>query len=98
MENWISGPREPRCRCVIADGVYNDDCPIHGGYRCEDCGLMGLDENEVIFYEEYPYCKDCALIMKKKENLIFCDFCGNLFKRDDLFTEDNKIYSCKNCT
>jgi len=84
-EDRYRGERVASHRNRHAEEVDDED-----GYRCDSCGQY-VDENDVHFYGNYPYCPDCFY-----ESYFYCDACGEAHSRGYGYRVDDYMY-CEEC-
>jgi len=61
-----------------------------GDFVCDECGGP-VDEDDVHFYDNRPYCPDCFY-----ESFFYCDACGEVHSRDYGYRVDDYMY-CEEC-
>ncbi len=55
--------------------------------RCSDCGEE-LNEDDVIYVNGYPYCRDCVS---------YCECCSSYHRETEFYIESENIYVCASC-
>lgn len=55
--------------------------------RCSDCGDE-LDEDEAIYVDGEPYCRDCVS---------YCECCESYHREEEFYIESENSYVCENC-
>lgn len=78
--------------CVSCGNYHGEeesiDCCNNGKYICECCGNR-IDEDDVRWVGDYPYCDDCAS---------YCDECGEYEINDRIqYVESTDRYVCDYC-
>ena len=66
-------------------------CESRSGYACSSCG-EGLEEGEVWWGDETPYCRDCY-----DEHYAYCPCCGNYYSNEDVREGDDGEWYCESC-
>lgn len=54
---------------------------------CVDCGCA-LDEDDIIWINDEPYCRDCVS---------YCECCEEYHRQEEYYIEGRNIYVCESC-
>ena len=73
------------CRHSVAENI--NCCAEDGYYTCEDCGCR-LSEDDVIWVDDYAYCRDCVS---------YCDDCDSYHREESTWLGDYDRNVCPRC-
>lgn len=84
----ISIGEEPICiECGERHKVEDNISCCHSGYVCADCGCRIYDEDDVIYVDDEPYCRECV---------DYCECCGEYHRQESTYI-NGYGYVCEDC-
>ena len=87
-DNYITVGHDPICiYCGCEHDCEENISCCQGNLRCSDCGEY-LDEDEAIYIDGEPYCRDCVS---------HCECCESYHRQSEYYIESENIYVCEDC-
>lgn len=87
-EDYIDVGHNPICiKCGCEHNCEENICCCAPYAKCSDCGDE-LNEDEVIWVDDEPYCRDCVN---------YCERCNEYHRQEEYYIQSSGMYVCEDC-